>query len=71
LAAISFNLPENAPVKIKLTDMSGRLIDEVANRTIATGTNEVNYSKQGLKPGSYILTLETGTSTDKIKLVVK
>jgi hypothetical protein len=63
-------LPENASVKIELTDMSGRLIDEVANRTIATGPNEVNYSKQGLKPCLYILTVETGTSTDKIKLIV-
>jgi pectate lyase len=70
-ATISFNLPENASVKIKLTDMSGRLIDEVANGTFVAGPNEVNYNKQGLKPGLYILTMETGTITEKVKMVVK
>lgn len=70
-AIVSFNLNENAFVKITLTDLSGRQVSEIANKAFVAGWNEFNYSNPALKSGLYILTLETGGTTNKVKLVVK
>lgn len=72
LINIEYNLTKTDDVKIRITDVEGKLVDEVefANQTIGTHT----YSKtiDGLVNGSiYFLSIETSNKTETRKLVIE
>jgi Secretion system C-terminal sorting domain len=70
LVKISFELPEDAPVSVKLFDISGKLIDVILdNSNISSGETTIDYSTSHLSGGIYVLELTTTNSTKRIKVV--
>ncbi|MBK7965354.1 MAG: T9SS type A sorting domain-containing protein [Bacteroidetes bacterium] len=67
---ISFNLSEDAPVTVKLFDISGKLIDVILeNSNLSSGETIIDYSTGQLAGGIYILELASTNSTKRIKIV--
>ena len=55
---------------MRFYDMTGRLVMERNNITIIEGENELTFNVAGLAPDMYILVLNTGKESIKIKVVV-
>jgi hypothetical protein len=55
---ISFSLPVDANVKIKLYNMLGQTVSEILNKGFQSGTHEFEFSANGLSSGAYIYTIE-------------
>jgi hypothetical protein len=57
---IVYSGSENAVVNIRIYDMSGRFVHEVAKQVRITGENNIQYNIAHLNPGIYIIRLESG-----------
>ena len=55
---ISFSLPVNADVKIKLYNMLGQSISEIIHQDFQAGIHEIEFNAEGLSSGAYIYTIE-------------
>ena len=55
---ISFSLPVDSDVKIKLYNMLGQTVSEIINKDFQAGTHELNFNANGLSSGAYIYTIE-------------
>lgn len=73
---ISFTLPVESNVKIKLFNMLGQEVGEIANSYFQSGTHNIDFTAEGLSSGAYIYTLEAVgvngqnfTSTKKLILM--
>jgi photosystem II stability/assembly factor-like uncharacterized protein len=55
---ISFSLPLDADVTIKLYNMLGQTVSEIINKDFQAGTHELEFNANGLSSGAYIYTLE-------------
>ena len=66
---INFELPEEAEVSLRVTDMQGRVIASLLEGdTFDKGTHQVRFDGSALSPGIYfcILTLPEGVKTHKL-----
>lgn len=61
---ISFTLASASDVKIQVTDMTGRHVATVADEYREDLDNEFIWDDSDLSPGMYLLTLQTGDSSD-------
>ncbi|MBK9320646.1 MAG: T9SS type A sorting domain-containing protein [Bacteroidetes bacterium] len=67
---ISFNLSEDAPVTVKLFDISGKLIDVILDKSqMSSGESTIDYSTSHLAGGVYILEVSSPNTTQRIKIV--
>jgi len=56
---ISFTLPVEANVKIRLFNMLGQEVGEIVNSDFQPGTHKVDFNAEGLSSGAYIYTIES------------
>ena len=68
---ISFTLPQNGRVSLKVYDALGREVADLANDVYAAGTYEVEFDASDLASGIYFYTIKTaqGNITKKMLLV--
>jgi len=69
-ATISFSLQQLEKVSLNLYDMTGRLVNKVAEGEFNEGVHQVTLGTKDLNAGIYILRVQTGTSIETKKLVV-
>ena len=55
---ISFSLPVDSDVKIRLYNMLGQTVSEILNKGFQAGTHEFEFNANGLSSGAYIYTIE-------------
>jgi hypothetical protein len=69
-AHVSYALPNASDVSLKLFDRSGRLVNTIDQGHKEAGVHELNINTHDLASGTYILMLDTPTSTESGALVV-
>ena len=67
---ISYSLPEQAYVKIKVFDVLGREVAELVNETKHAGKHEVIFDGSKLSSGVYFYSIKTNKFSDVKKLVL-
>jgi len=68
--SISYQLPKQELVSVKIYDISGRLVTELVNEVQTAGLHAVNFNAANLSSGSYFYTVKTGTFSDTKKLML-
>jgi hypothetical protein len=65
---VTLNLPENQCVSIKLTDLSGRVIQLIQSpQLLRSGSHTFNVSTEDLSSGHYLITVEGASTLGSIK----
>lgn len=67
---ISFTLPEQAFVKLRVFDILGREVATLANEVLAAGKHIIPFNASSLASGLYIYQLESGTNVISKKLTI-
>lgn len=57
--SIRFNLPADAPVKLEVYDMLGRVVKVLVDGNLSSGNHEINFEARDLSSGMYLYRLET------------
>lgn len=68
---ISFSLPKSSFLDIKLYDIQGRLVEQIFNGTLSSGSHNISLSGETFVSGVYILQVNSGevTTFSKIALI--
>ena len=69
-ATISFSLPQQEKVSIKIFDSNGRLISTIADRNFAAGEHQLKWESAKFNSGTYVVRLQSQTTIQTKKLVV-
>lgn len=69
-ALTSFSLEKNSPVLITLSDMTGKIISRQSKAGVR-GENALVYGFSNVSAGMYVLRLEAGMESVRMKVVVK
>lgn len=67
---ISFSIPNDLNVNIKLYDMNGKLVDELFNGYKSAGLYNIIYHAQDLSSGIYLCRMDLGYSTFTKKIIL-
>jgi PKD repeat protein len=67
---LQLSLKENEKIKVTLTDLNGRVIEEVANEQMSAGEHTVAISTAELAAGMYLVTVDDGATKQVKKLAV-
>lgn len=67
---ISYNLPEQSFVTLKVYDVLGREISTLVNETKQAGTYKINFNAKGLGSGVYFYELNTENFNKKKKMIL-
>jgi len=67
---LSFGLPEESMVSIKVFDLSGRLISTLVEETRTAGTHQITWGGENLTSGVYLIRLETSNFKTSQKVVL-
>ena len=67
---ISFNLPSNEFVILKVYDALGNEISKLINDDLSTGSYEIDFKADGLTSGVYLYTLSTQNFTSTKKMIL-
>ena len=70
-ATVSFNLKNDAFVKIDVLDITGRKIKTTASALLREGANQIEISREGLASGIYVLRILKDKQVTTTKLVVE
>jgi PKD repeat protein len=57
---VEFNLSENSSVNVEMMDMSGKVVQQIYNGSLATGNHRIPVSTAELSSGIYLVRLMTG-----------
>jgi PKD repeat protein len=68
--SVKFAVKESEHVKITLTDLNGRVIQQISDETFGQGEHIVNFSTAELASGMYMVTVDDGTTRQVKKLAV-
>lgn len=68
--SVKFTMKESEHVKITLTDLNGRVIQQISDETFNQGEHVVSFSTAELASGLYLVTVDDGTSKQVKKLSV-
>lgn len=60
---ISYDLPENAMVRLTVYDVLGRQVATLVNEAMPAGSHQVNFDASHLSSGMYLYRLQTGNRT--------
>jgi len=68
---ISYQLPQQADVRLEVFDMAGRQVATLVNRAVSAGTHTVNFDATNLSSGVYMYRLQAGSVvlTKKLTLI--
>lgn len=67
---ISFSLPQNESVKLKVFDISGKEVATLVNANMPQGQHSVEFNAAGLSSGVYFYKIDTGSFTDVKKMML-
>lgn len=67
---IKFTLQDNSAI-LTITDITGRIIDNINQTELKSGENNINYSVNGLNAGLYFINLKTSTGSITNRFVVQ
>jgi len=67
---ISFSIPSNGHVSLKIYDMLGREVAVLANKVLEAGQYEYNFNGENLASGTYIYCLRTNNKTITKKMLL-
>lgn len=67
---VRFNLPESAHIQLSVFDMTGRLVQTLANGTYASGEHSVIFDAQNLPSGTYLYRLQSANYSMTKKLTL-
>ncbi len=75
-ATVTFRLASNSNITLRLYDINGRYIVQLADNSLPQGTHSLSFNfsginKQKLSAGVYYLQLQTNYSTETIKVIVR
>jgi uncharacterized protein (DUF1501 family) len=68
---ISYHVEDAGKVRLRIYNLSGRMVKEVVNQYQNSGSYSINADVTGLNSGNYIYRLEIGTYSKAKKLVIK
>lgn len=68
---IYFELPDNRTVSIQMHDMTGRLIEILANDTLQAGAHELTLDAKKYPSGIYFITVIAGNEKQVIKFIAE
>ncbi len=67
---IKFGLPKSGNVKLSVYDASGRVVEELVNQQLNSGTFEVTWNGSNLSSGAYFYKLETEGFVETKKMIL-
>jgi len=67
--SVRFMLNEETSVELKLYDVQGRMVKEIANNRMGAGVHVVPFNGNGLRSGIYYCTLSSGQLSETTRLV--
>ncbi|MGE5412507.1 MAG: T9SS type A sorting domain-containing protein [Clostridiales bacterium] len=67
---ISYSIPEDANVRLKVYDILGKEVITLVNRNETAGIHKVNFTAFSLPSGIYIYRIEAGSFTDSKRLLL-
>jgi hypothetical protein len=67
---IKFDIPENTDVKIKVFDMTGKMLRELFNSSLPAGTYETNFDASSFASGIYYFRIEAGKFNETKKMIL-
>ncbi|MDP4197632.1 MAG: T9SS type A sorting domain-containing protein, partial [Bacteroidota bacterium] len=70
VTTISYSIPEDANVRLKVYDILGKEVKTLVNRNETAGIHKVNFNASSLPSGLYIYRIEAGSFTDSKKLLL-
>ena len=68
--SISFALPEDGPVQLRVYDVAGRLVETLVDRPLAAGSHQVRLDRPGMASGVYFYRLTAAGDTRSRKMIV-
>jgi hypothetical protein len=69
-SSVKFSVKESEHVKITITDLNGRVIQQISDETFGQGEHIVTFSTAELASGMYMVTVDDGTTRQVKKLAV-
>ena len=70
IRSIQFDLPENINVLLEVYDISGRLVEELHNRTMQAGYHSITWNATMYSSGIYFVKMVAGGQTNIQKLML-
>jgi pectate lyase len=70
-ATIELSLDIESDVNVAIYNMVGQLVNVLAKGIYPEGENEIAFSKDGLKPGMFILSVKAGSMEKQLKIIIK
>lgn len=67
---IKFDVPKKTYVKIKVYDITGKIISELVNQELNAGTYETNWNASGYASGIYFYNISAGDFTETRKMLL-
>ena len=67
---ITYSLPQQSDVQLRVYDMVGREVATLINREQAAGAYTVNFDASELSSGMYLYRLDTGSTTITRKMML-
>jgi hypothetical protein len=67
---IKFDIHNSGNVKLSIYDVSGKLIDELINQRLTSGTYTFDWNAEGFSSGIYFCTLETEKYNSSVKMLL-
>jgi FtsP/CotA-like multicopper oxidase with cupredoxin domain len=68
---IKFSVGEESKARLTVFDSAGREVKVVLDNEVPAGTNTVDLSTEGLRPGVYFYRLQSGSFSDVKKMIVR
>jgi aminopeptidase N len=67
---IKFDVPKKSLVKIRIYDITGKIIAELVNQELTAGSYETNWNASGVSSGIYFYKIETREFNKTMKMVL-
>ena len=67
---IKYDVPKNSPVKIRVYDIMGKLVDVLVNQEMEAGSYEVNWNATNRASGVYFYKIEAGEFTKVMRMML-
>ncbi|MBA3648889.1 MAG: T9SS type A sorting domain-containing protein [Chitinophagales bacterium] len=69
-ATLNYTLDEPSLVSIQILDLSGKNVKTIWNRNENEGTHQLNFNREGLNSGAYMIQIQIGNNTEVKKIVI-
>jgi hypothetical protein len=66
---LEFTLDEAAVMKVEVINSSGKIVDNITDKTYTEGTHQLRWNSQGLPAGMYIIKMTLGDKTYTSKII--